>query len=112
FENYLSRFGYRKDKYCLFKFVLSEENLMLLRGWLVLPEGFSTARSAINFKDIILLSVSFVSMIFSLCKHMNLSTIFQCQGLHNLLFLLHLELASEKSLDAILLQDQSLSFAF
>nr|GEU55759.1 hypothetical protein [Tanacetum cinerariifolium] len=30
-------------KYCLFKFVVPKENLMLLRGLLVLPEGFSTA---------------------------------------------------------------------
>nr|GFA07819.1 hypothetical protein [Tanacetum cinerariifolium] len=34
--------------YYLFKFVLPEENLMLLRGWLVLPEGFSITRQPRN----------------------------------------------------------------
>ncbi|GJZ41829.1 hypothetical protein Tco_0588715 [Tanacetum coccineum] len=39
--------------YCLFKFVLPEENLMVLRGWLVLPEGFSTARTLRCFRCLV-----------------------------------------------------------
>nr|GEW52768.1 isovaleryl-CoA dehydrogenase, mitochondrial [Tanacetum cinerariifolium] len=69
FENYLSRFGYRKDKYCLFKFVLPEKNLMLLRGWLALPEGFSTAMyvSRLLVLPVVLVNVDY--MIWLLLLH-------------------------------------------